>query len=334
MNELNKEDIKNIFGQIETPEYNATDDIKNKINQGYKIKPKMSRMKRTAIIAAAIMIVLVLMSAGIQFIRIKVFNEDGSFYFIDRRLSDKFRMPRTDEQGLFEREFFDQQNNENLFVRTVNPYNGGFANSNPYRTITSFEELQNYVDDEVYKIPQYLPDGYIFKQADISFYLDEDFDLGNAELVERVEKFDNIYEKYYIPENPKNIDYISVSYTNGNSDDADLYYSIYLHESGALNMTFSGNENTEYEKLDLSQFLRSAMLSTYYNYTSYENGKAFTSYWVTGLNTIPVRYGLNLSQEYHNKREYGTVQYNIVWNCLDDNINARDEIIKIAQSIK
>jgi iron complex outermembrane receptor protein len=174
-----------------------------------------------------------------------------------------------------------------------------------------------------------IPDGYEFSNASVTFFVDKDFDIENEEPVYREEKFGNIYEKYYIPENLDNINGIFVSYTNG--DDCWIHYYITQHPHEFINTTFGGTENTEGEILQLPQFDRDILLSTDYK----EDEAIFTHRSFIGINAIPAKqiYGFDISPGSDTPKrrasEYGTAWYQIITYYL-----SRDEIVKMAESIK
>ena len=340
---MNKEAIKNMFGQIETPEANQTDEIINKINQGYKIKTRLSRPKRLAIIIASIMTMIILMGAALEFYVIRVFNEDGSSYLQYRSFRRRTYSDAELEQFEWRNEFFDYENADNI-LGIVYGGDGSVGGMNVDRTINDYDEFMELIksaDRDIFKLPQYIPDGYKFYNAHIMFYIDEDFDYENAVPIDRAEKFGNIYEKYYIPENPENIEHISVSYIKeevGNS----IHYNIWLHEPQAVNTSISGAENSQLEILQMPQFYRSSIMSTDYT----ENGKSWTMYSFSGINTFPVKRYLRMqafSKEYREEYgnysftgELGSAHYGIGSNygIGEEFAPFRDEIIKMAESIK
>jgi len=94
--------------------------------------------------------------------------------------------------------------------------------------------------------------------------------------------------------------------------------------SDAVNMAFAGMENTEYEKLEMPQFTRSALLSTGYA----DNGENFTHYSFNSLKSIPVKSAQIFISGNLEKDDYKFVGYYIYAEI------PRDEIIKMAESIK
>jgi len=318
---MNKENIKDMFEQIETPEYDPAGEIIKKINQGYRIKPKLSRRKRLMIIAAATMAVIILMGAGLNMITMRVFDADGNSFLKYIPFDQRFR-PIT-EQTIFEREFRDYDNSENILI-VISEGGGGFGLGLPKRDIYDYDELQKYLDGEIFKLPEYIPDGYEFGNAVVNFYLDEDFDLETAELLVREEKFGNIYEKYYIPENPGNVNWLYLCYVKEeNGEEFQLWYDICLMPPFYIDTNFSGTVNTEGEILQMPQFDRNIILSTEHDYGE---GQKFTQHSFSGIKIIPAKqtHGIMRVSDY-----YGTAGYSINTHSLP-----REEIIKIAESIR
>jgi len=306
-----------------------------------KTKPKMPRLKRITIIVAVVMTGIILMSAGgLYWLGRKIFYTDGS-----SSLKYEWYKPRTpltfstDEQSLFEQEFQDWQTNENILIRIIygegSPIYGddGITThiyDTPHRSIYNYDDLQKYIDGDVFKLPQYIPDGYEFSNASITFFVDLSFDIENEEPIYREEKFGNIYEKYYIPENFDNINGIFVSYTNG--EDCWIHYDISQAHSDFLDGTFGGLENTAGEVLKLPQFDRDILLTTpdYDFHGEIVTHRSFTGITlikpkpVYGFDIVP---GTDIPKRY--AYEYKTARYNIITHYL-----SRDEIVKMAESIK
>jgi len=330
---MNKTDIKNIFGQIQTPEYDPINDIKNKINRGCKIKPGMSHMKRVLIIAAVVMTVLILMSATERMIRMIIFDADGNSYIRYIPFFERFRPFKYDEQSVFEREFDAQENNENL-LRYVNRKDGNISWSPPYRNIYDYNEFLKYTDGEIFKIPQYIPDGYIFDNATVYFFIDENFDFDNAELIYREEKFGNIYEKYYIQENLYNIQGLTVWYAKEAGHDEDfICYSIELKNDNINDITYGGNERTVFEKFDMPQFYSAVLLAKTWG----DSEEQITDYNFHAYNMIsPKRYYSFFNKNIESKGQIPLApnQYGIVGYYVVSHTAPRDEIIKMAESIR
>ena len=312
---MNNEDIKNMFDKIQTPEYDPAiikNEVDKKINQGYKTKPRISRRKRAVIIAAAVMAMLFMMGMGEYLMRITVFDADGNRDIWQGPLWQRLRQPSNDEQAVFEREEY-YANNENLLLVITFAEPGVTGKTNPQRSIYDYDELQKFTDGEIFKLPQYIPEGFEFTSATVTFFIGEDFDYENTEPVYREEKFGNIYEKYYIPENPAHLEIISVSYKK---DDANFYiYNNRLGDIPADEVRYvSFAPDSKYEKLNMPEYYNAVMLTEIWN-----RGIIYSFHAVS---PVPPK------QEYYNQRNI-TVNYNI--NPSD---MPRGEIIKIAESIK
>jgi len=332
--------IHDILKQINTPEYNISDVVLNRIKTGAYIKPKRVKRIKRALIIAIIAAVILLMGAAVNMYVIKIFNNDGSSYlqympFRRKTFTDE-ELERLEWQG----EFFFGEDSENIVGITF--YNDGTIGVNDARkNIQNYDEFTEFIkqtDKNIIKLPQYIPDGYEFYNAYVMFYIDENFDYESAELTERAEKFGNIYEKYYIPENPENIYNIGVSYINTKKTEESINFNIWLHEPESVNTNRSGVETSQLEILQIPQFYYSSLMSTDYT----ENGKKWTSYDFLATNKIPVKRYLRqgiIVKHFHeadvNKyydtsaHELGSVHYIILANFL-----SREEVIKMAESIK
>ena len=296
-------------------------------------KRKTFRLKPTIITAIIFIAAIALIGAAGQAIFHKYIDADGNIGYRDGPLYRMFNWS-DDEKGIFEREFNNDFNDENLLAFTIGP--DYISQMNPRRKIKDFEELQKYINGEIFALPQYIPDGYVFDSAEVLFFIDESFDLANAEPVVREEKFGNIYAKYYIPENLNNIEYIWVLYKNDEYEDGEntIGYSIHLRPSRDINMDIRGWDNTEFEILDLPQFSRSVLQSTHFGHFD----RPLTEYIFNGFNSIAVKHGsIILIEEQTGTTEFGAAHYNITMDSYDDtsnNSNLHGEIIKMAESIK
>jgi hypothetical protein len=326
---LNSDDIKKIFAQIETPEYNPADDVMEKIRT--HVPGRRPRRKLT-IILASVFIVIMLAGAGGRVMLQRYIDADGNIGLREWR-GPRFFNFAEGEEGLFRIEFF--TGNTNILALVMN--NGEvISSSQPRRITTDFDELQKYLDSEIFKLPQYIPDNYYFDEAIIQFFLDENFDLGDTELLVSEERFGNVYEKYYIPENLNNIERISIRFRHTDQVEEDFDRNYYIHYSMGLCLTETINndisgwwENTEFETLDLPQFSRSVLSSTAHR-------GILTEYLFHGFNSVPVRTSYRFLLR---KEKLGTVRYHISrssYNGIDgfESELIRSEIIKMAESIK
>ena len=298
---------------------------------------KKPRGKRVIITVAVCAVMLMMAGAGLRVMMMSYIDADGNIGFREWAGFGLFNLPQ-DEENIFWREF--HEDNENMLVRVIYADEWrGTTIRHPHRTITDLRELESYFGGGIFELPQYLPDGYYFEEAKIGFFIDENFILENAELVIREEKFGNIYEKYYIPENTDNIEYINIRYRHseqtGSFGKADydysyfINYSINLFEPEYVNMEITGWDNTKYEQLELPQFARAVISSTYFGMLDIP----FTEYHFTGINAIDLKRGLVLGV-LDGKEEYGAVWYRLNMTSYDESDGVRDEIIKMAESIK
>ena len=289
----------------------------------------VKRFKLHFVIAVTLIAALFLMSATGYYVLVtyKVFDADGNFS-IKNFWERQGTRPSNEvlERLIFEDEFF--RDTENTFGIILYG-NGDLGIRHIKRAIYDYDELQKYIDGDIIKLSGYIPAGYEFSNAMINFYLDENFKFETAELINRVEKFGNTYEKYYIPENPKNISELYVAYMKEeNGKEMWIWYNIWLGAASDINVNIGGLERTEGEILQMPQFDRNLFLTTpdYINI----DGINYTHRTFDGIKIIPtITYLRVFSNRIQYDAEYGTVRYQI-----DTNFLSRDEIIKMAESIK
>lgn len=226
----------------------TTDEISTGILSAIKIKQKPLWIKRVTIITAVIMMTMImLVSATKLLISIKVFDFDGNPHIIDISYESNLSVPTTDNPNDSDQKLYHQ------------------------KFISDYDEFIKYMEGDIFKLPQYIPDGYDFSAATVIFF----------------------------DENRDNLKSIFVSYEKNGTF---ISYSIDLLAPDALdNLRFGGIENTESEVLQLPQFYRNILLS--HDFRIEESGGIFTQYSFLALNSIPVK-------EYMGN-EYGTIQYSI-----------------------
>ena len=310
--------------------------IKSKFEEktGARLKrADIKSFKPRIIIAATIIAALFLMGAGFSLIAIRVFDADGNSFLQYIPFYQRIRPLQNDAQSIFEREEF-YADNENLLL-FIKQKNGDVGwNDEPKRIINDYDELQKFIDGDIFKLPQYIPGGFEFSEAVITFFIDENFDFDNAELVYREEKFGDIYEKYYIPENLDNLKSISIFWETNTEPRNQINYGIWLIADEVNDITLSGHANTEIEKFEMPQFDRAVMLTTI---QKYDRDKIATYYTFNAYNPIPAKrfysfFNKHLESQGVSHRipaEYITVGYSINPSGL-----SRNEIIKIAESIR
>ena len=304
--------------------------LAQEVNQKYRAKFRYSRKKLVVIYAAVIMSVLALMSVGVSvgyhMIMVRVFDADGNYTlqpFWWRGMSILFEIDM--EQWAFEQEF---RNYENALIIIRGEEVGRIF---PHRYIRDYDELQKFMDGEIFKLPQYIPIGYRFSHARAGFFVCEDFSFETGQLLAREEKFGNVYERWYIPENPANMESITIWYAK-ETDGREylIWYTIALRTPNAMdNIGFAHSPETAVDLLYMSQFERAFLSSRKFM----EDGIELTHHALSSWKTIPTRQ-IRLSSVVVNsylsyEREFGTVVYSVVSDFL-----TRDEILKIAESIR
>jgi hypothetical protein len=310
-----------------------------------KSKHSRKKVKRLTLIAAIISVLMLMgVSTGYILHTEWIFDAEGN------RTARRFRLRQRPnpllgihmsdedrEELLFRQEFFgdssDMRNNRNILGITF--YDGylggvratGVGGFNPGRYISNYDEFLVFmqgVDGNIVKLPQYIPDGYVFSEAFITFFVCENFDFETAELLAREEKFGNIYEKWYIPENPANVLSIWLFFEKEIPGDDTWYsidYRIDLDIPERINsFGIRGEKNSITEILLLPQFNHNLLLSTARN-----DGR--TELTFRGVNAIPIRRGHPDIPSF--EKELGTVSYYMSSIYL-----TRDEIIRMAESIK
>ena len=329
---MNKVDIKNMFGQIETPEYDPTDDIKQKINQGYKIKPQMSRIKRLVIISALITVALILMSAGIVIYHKMVFYDmDGNKKIIKKpsdwnergREEFEFEQAICDNMEEYEILFIHSPSSTSRYVLPIKIYDYG--------------ELINYLQNnggEQLSLPEYIPQGFEFEHADV--YVDPtslNVSYEEFEPVYYEEKFGNIYEKYILPGNQITTDSVYLYYYK---DKDYISCSMRFIWNGISGYGSTFDTNIAPEKLDMAQFEKSIILS-------HKIGSINSiPYWKfisvkpidKPINFLNVFYISKIWREANVEHYAFNLKYNEITYDIDSMSVSREEIIKMAESIK
>ena len=363
-NKISKEDIKDMFGQIETPEYNPIGDIKQKINQGYTIKPRFSRTKARAICAFALVAAIFMTSVMAVYAineynmrKTKAFDLDGNTH--DIYVADYDYDPPEDLK--FFNQIVSEQESENILTLGVISEDRESVEYVwlPHKIIRDYEELQKYLDGEIFKLPQYIPDGFEFAQATITFFVDKDFDYATADLIAREDKSGDIYEQYYIPENLNNIKSISINYAKGGVQSLVYVMGLFYKEADMLTIW---EDNTQSEVLQLPQFQSNTLLSTENEKT--DSAFRTITYKLNATNPISIRQGYSFltqrailskskGEKFWGQSDYDMVMYDILATSLTDideerqndgslyyyvdpdgAYASRDEIIKIMESVK
>ena len=330
-------DIKKLFRKIETPEYNAVDDVMRKI----KTRSAIPRKKHAIVTAAAVVSIIILLTGAagyfIDYKSIDFFgNETIQRIFRgkdmrERTLSD----PRSEEQRLFENEFFNGENGGIVWEGIFDSLETNIGtNIVPYtRRIDDFTELENYLSGSIFSLPAYIPAEYEFSHAEIEHFLSED-DLKRSRLIYSEEKFGVLYEKYTFNEiDAGKIKRIFIYYKKGENEN--FYIHCYLGDSV---VKIGGPAEMKSEVLTLPN----AEKSIFTSYSFVDFGKETTQSTVhLSSDIVPVKtlYPHILNESVYkravdgnNMDKYSETHSAILYH-IDSYYLSRDEIIKIAGSI-
>lgn len=336
---MKNEKIIDTWNKIE-PDAETKQKIFDNITKKQNQKIKRPKFKNMLIIAAVISAVLVLMGAGIVVYETVYYDMSGNKREINFP-SFSIYEPGSDEYEFEEELRKNIKNNELFFVHMSNSRTSS-RTSSPYKMIEDYDEFKEYLQNnggEEFNLPEYLPKGFEFGYAQIFISITEDANYEEFEPIYYEEKFGNIYEKYLLPENQTRIESIIVYYRNGiKSISCFIGFSNHtVDEIDDMIFGLSGRINTEPEIIDIPQFERSTI-------SSYKNGILnINPTWY--LKTVkitdePVILFHNdfISKTWCEKYEYldsfRTWETNLIVYIIDSNSISRDEIIKIAESIK
>lgn len=335
---LKDEDIKNIFAQIETPEYNPADDVIKKIKQSDNVKPKR-KIKRIYVTAIVLSAALILMSAGVaisNIMKVTVYDMFGN-------ATESEMLIRSGSYIRSEMEAFAKDYGEEgehaIFYRIRENAEGDYeAETYPKpKIIKDYDELKEYlnkIDDEIYKLPEYIPNGYEFLNAEIYLQVCGDINFDELEPVYYEQKSDGIYEKYILPETKRSISSVYVTYQKGEEC---IRYSISFDSFDLKNTTLIVTDpsvTVETEMLDIPKFdvtaIASALSGNYqvYSIRAVNHIEPFNILEILAINKTWREFQFSKRNEVWSW-EYGSVVYNVGSPHI-----SRDEIIKIAESIK
>ena len=327
---LSGEEIKNIFAQIETPEYNPSDDVMKKIRQ--EVKPRRKNKRRILIIAAVFAAMIFMMSAAGYWLTVTVFDFNGNI-----RWGEKFfHTPKTAEVFEFENGLIEnKEENAVLFIiRNAEQQYPGIQGFYPHKIIYDYEELRECAG-EGFKLPEYIPDGYKFSNARIDYRINGDINYEELEAAYYEEKFGNIYEKYILYEDDYSEYYYNISLWFNNEDKQIVYnmsYSIADVDSLLFVPSPSMQVTSEPEVLNLPQFDRSigvSYIASNYQAHSISAAKFIEPFDIFNSDIVCKAWRELQINNYLNNTEIGSVMYNISSASIPC-----EEIIKMAESIK
>jgi len=329
--------------------------IKSKFEEKTGVRLEHTNVKRfkpQVVIAVTLITTLFLMSAGGVFLTVqRILTDDGRSYlqYIFRK---QYSPPQGEERErlTWENEFFSDDSEEilgliiygGIAMTTLGEVDwNGAGVKYPAKSIYGYDkfmEFMEHTDRTLFKLPEYLPEDYKFSNAEITFYIDKDFDYENAEPIEREEIYGNIYEKYYIPENPKNVQSINIFYTKGEDS---IRFFIDLEPGLLKDSSITFPEETRIDVLKIPQFQRSSIAETDYT----ENVESWTMYSFNAASDISAKQILKVHMFSERYRKFWetyskpngsdhTEELRSAHYLVQSHFIPRDEIIKIAESIK
>lgn len=328
-NMFDDNDIKDIFGKLELPDYDPRSEVIKKLGTK-KVAPK----RKIILITALILVILSLMGAAVNSIILTQFDMNGnkSFFSIFGR-SRKFTDTRSPEQVEFENTFMEKTRDHLIILKIKEDYSG--ASDSSRIEVSEYEELKQYISGSGLRLPKYIPEGYSFKNASITFYLDEE-GLNAAELLISEKKFGYIYEKYKFPEsNLKNIADIVIYYEGKNGEN--IHCNIRRVHRFSENHTVGGIETSEAEVLEgFEDYRHNLFMTTFYE----EENMTINSLYLykdTEFITPVNPYILNNDFKKHEEERGGSIYSSKLGSVLYDISSyfiGKDEIIKIAESFE
>ena len=302
------------------------------------------------IYAAIIMSVLVLMGVGISTVyfmaTIRIFDAEGNSFL--RHSPLRFATNEEIEEFRFWDEFVGDC--EHVLNISIRGNRESIRIELPQRRIYDLNELQKYMYDEIFRLSGYIPYEFEFSHAVIRFFVYDGFNFESGTLLTREEKFDWIYEKWYIPENLDNIYSITIVYTSTSDSLRTVNFTISLAEPQFIDINFAGHPLSIAEILELPKFERNMLLTT----EIYVNAEQhFTHRSFTGLKPIPPIWKYNIEtrtvmcDNSNQRRKIPTqcddclteiraevIEYSIVYYHIWSDYLTHDEIIRIAESIR
>ena len=341
---MKNEKIIDAWNKIEPDEETKQKIFGDILKKQHKKRPKF---KRLAVIAAVMAVLLVLTSAAV----VVVLNE-VVYYDINgnKRLNnwdsyDLRYMPESDEWKFMIELCENKEDNEIIISVTPEELFKPLSSIHQaYKTIEDYDELKEYLQNhggEEFKLPGYLPERFEFDYSKVYITLSADSDYENLEQVYYEEKFGNIYEKYILPENQIRIQAVVVIYTDGKMQ---ISFSIHFMGGDIDRMVFGTTLEIkkEPEVIDIPQFDRSLIIS-------YKNG-LFTDMWdIKAIKIMdePVNiFDANIISKTYRElqndtfiknfkiNEYSSIYYNIMASSIPFSSVSREEMIKMAESIK
>ncbi len=225
---MNYEDqyIKDALNRIKTPAYDPTDDVLRRLQPA----PRKNVALRRVLIVALILCLVAAALGAAKLIIAKMINFDGeitTFAYQPNPITPT-ATPETEPENIYvdeEHEFTSAAQPGELRIVINNADNSSRSNI-PHIAFTDINTAMEYAANSVIPLsfPQYIPEGYTFREGGIEFFASEE--SLSAELIYSEIKDDKLYETYILPEGyEKNIQGIWLDYTD--SEGHRLRYNIH-----------------------------------------------------------------------------------------------------------
>jgi len=268
---MKNEKIINAWNKIE-PGDETKQKIFENIMRKRQEKNKLPKFKKIMIIAAVATVVFMLMGAGvagvIYYYEMTYYDMNGNIRIIEEEVHPISSYESGSEEYEFEEQLAaNKENNAILFMLYKEENTNAHTKVRIYsllKEIKDYEELKDYLKKnggELLKLPEYIPDGYRFDFAQVNIEFSGDIDYEKIEPAYREEKFGNIYEKYILSGEQKQIRNIYVYYIDGKKQI--IYESSFSGLENIDDMSFGTQAviNPEPELIDIPQFERSLLMS-------------------------------------------------------------------------
>lgn len=286
------------------------------------------KRKRRPLLIASIFVIIAMLTGGTYLITVKQYDFFGGTINIQmpwHKNAANYTM--SEEQMEFEQQFFGNREDNLMRLIVQKEYSG--ASSSYWIPIHNYDEIQSYIGSDIFKIPQYLPDGYRFKEGSVQYYF-EDIDL-EAEPVYSEERFGKIYEKYEVPEiNIENVWAIGLTYEN---DDGNcISYNAHLSSGSAEQTYIYADDSSNGEILELPNFKYGLLISDRnlkYSLRLYNDITPVTAIENAMFNKEVRRRTLAEETTISFNTEYNGILYYLNADCLE-----QDELMRLIQSMK
>ncbi|MCL1858493.1 MAG: hypothetical protein FWF92_04595 [Oscillospiraceae bacterium] len=333
---MKNEKIIDSWNKIEPDEETKQKIFGDIIKKQYNKRPKF---KRIMLVAAVMTGVLILMSAT----AVVIYYHEAVYYDMKGNKIDmsEVYLPHSEygsEEFRFEQALRENKAEDEILFIIFFDYE---SRNNPTKKIYDYNELINYLNDngaEQLILPEYITYGYEFEHADVHLGLIGDIDYEEFESVYYEEKYGNIYEIYKLPEDKTCVENINLHY---HKNEREGYISIIINfiwscNSETISFGSPGIVETEPESLDMPQFKHSLIMSDKISSGSNPTWR-FRAVKIIDkpVNILNAFFISKIWYEKNSKNfAFDTFEFDAVSYDINSSSVSRDEIIKIAESIK